>query len=121
MTTDTAAAYRFLYTGDHETIIYAALKKLHLRPTIACVPDNQMGDAEDAGWVCWDETLLLSPSNTVGVNTFASNVLRQLSGRTRATYLTLEGGDNSARVLSALLRRLESEQFMVSVPMETRL
>lgn len=32
MTTDTAAAYRFLYTGDHETIIYAALKKLHLRP-----------------------------------------------------------------------------------------
>lgn len=96
-------------------------QKLHLRPTIACVPDNQMGDAEDAGWVCWDETLRLSPSNTVGVNTFASNVLRQLSGRTRATYLTLEGGDNSARVLSALLRRLESEQFMVSVPMETRL
>ena len=96
-------------------------QKLHLRPTIACVPDNQMGDAEDAGWVCWDETLRLSPSNTVGVNTFASNVLRQLSGRTRTTYLTLEGGDNSARVLSALLRRLESEQFMVSVPMETRL
>ena len=96
-------------------------QKLHLRPTIACVPDNQMGDAEDAGWVCWDETLRLSPSDTVGVNTFASNVLRQLSGRTRTTYLTLEGGDNSARVLSALLRRLESEQFMVSVPMETRL
>lgn len=32
MTTDNAAAYRFLYTGDHETIIYAALKRLRLRP-----------------------------------------------------------------------------------------
>jgi len=32
MMTDTAAAYRFLYTGDHEAIIYAALKRLGMRP-----------------------------------------------------------------------------------------
>ncbi|NLR10655.1 MULTISPECIES: sigma-70 family RNA polymerase sigma factor [Lactobacillaceae] len=31
MTRDTTAAYRFLFTGDHETIIYAALKRLRLR------------------------------------------------------------------------------------------
>lgn len=27
-----AAAYKFLYTGDHEMILYATLKRLHLRP-----------------------------------------------------------------------------------------
>ncbi|WP_143463050.1 helix-turn-helix domain-containing protein [Levilactobacillus enshiensis] len=32
MTTDNAAAYQFLFTGDHETILYAVLKKLNLKP-----------------------------------------------------------------------------------------
>lgn len=30
METTQAAAYRFLYQGDHETILYAALKRLHI-------------------------------------------------------------------------------------------
>ena len=80
-----------------------------------------MNAVEEEGWVCWNETLRLAPSDTVGANTFASNTARQLSGRTRTTYLTLEGGDNAARVLSSLLRRLENENFVVSIPMETRL
>ena len=96
-------------------------RKLHIRPTIACVPDSQMNAVEEEGWVCWNETLRLAPSDTVGANTFASNTAHQLSGRTRTTYLTLEGGDNAARVLSSLLRRLENENFVVSIPMETRL
>lgn len=33
MITDPTAAYRFLYEGDHETILYAALKRLHLSPS----------------------------------------------------------------------------------------
>ena len=96
-------------------------QRLHLRPTIACVPEAHRAAAEGAGWVCWDETLHLSPSDTVGAATFASNTLLRLSGRTRPAYLTLEGGTATARVLPTLLRQLEREGFVVSIPMETRL
>ena len=96
-------------------------QRLHLRTTMAYVPDSQRSEAEAEGWICWDETLTLSPSDSVGANTFASNTMQRLSGRTRSTYLTLDGGQNTARVLSSLLRRLEQEHFVVSIPLETRL
>ncbi|MFC6261040.1 helix-turn-helix domain-containing protein [Levilactobacillus fujinensis] len=32
MTIDNAAAYKFLFTGDHETMLYGVLKKLNLKP-----------------------------------------------------------------------------------------
>ena len=96
-------------------------RKLHLRPTVALVPEGQQEGAEAEGWVCWDETLALAPTATVGASTFAANTLLSLSGRTRAVYLTLEGGENAARVLPALLRQLAYDNFVVSTPMETRL
>ena len=96
-------------------------RKLHLRPTVALVPEGQQEGAEEEGWVCWDETLALAPTATVGASTFAANTLLRLSGRTRAVYLTLEGGENAARVLPALLRQLAYDNFVVSTPMETRL
>ena len=96
-------------------------QRLHLRTTMAYVPDSQRSEAEAEGWICWDETLTLSPSDSVGANTFASNTMQRLSGRTRSTYLTLDGGQNTARVLPSLLRRLEQEHFVVSIPLETRL
>ena len=60
-----------------------------LRVTTACVPPEQRDAFEAEGWVCWDETMALAPSESVGPNTFASNTLRRLSGRAYATYLTL--------------------------------
>ena len=96
-------------------------QQLHQRTTIACVPDSQRSALEAEGWVCWDETLSLTPSDTVGANTFASNTLRRLKGRTYRTYLTMPANENSVRVLSSLLRQLESNDFVVSVPTETHL
>lgn len=94
---------------------------LHMRATLACVPKGMSRDLRSDGWVCWDETLSLSPAPGVGSGTFAANALRRLSGRTGEVYLTLEGGEDAARVLPNLLRRLGEERFVVSVPLETRL
>lgn len=91
------------------------------RTTLAYVPAEHRAPLEEEGWVCWEESLLLSPSATVSPSSFVSGVMRRLEGRSRTAYLTLEGGDNGARVLSTLLRQLASEHFVVSIPMETKL
>ena len=96
-------------------------RQFHQRSTIACVPDSHRSALTEEGWVCWDETLALEPSDTVGANSFASSTLRRLSGRTYRTYLTLPANENAARVLSSLLRQLENNDFVVSVPTETHL
>lgn len=91
------------------------------RTTLAYVPAGQRAALEQEGWVCWRETLSLAPSGTVGPNTFANSVLDRLGDRRRTVYLTLEGGTDTARVLSTLLRRLGDSRYSIAVPMETRL
>lgn len=88
------------------------------RTTLACVP--AYAGLEERGWVRWEETLFLEPSDTVGGSAFASSVIGRLGNRP-TVYLTLEGGDNAARVLPALLRQLSRNYYTVAVPMETRL
>ena len=100
----------------------AALEEQVLsRTTLAYVPKEQREELSQDGWVCWNETLYLSPSSSAGAAAFAASTLNQLSGRVRATYLTLEGGTDGVRVLPALLRQLYSEHFILQVPMETLL
>jgi hypothetical protein len=101
------------------TRLLAELNYTHT--TLAYVPKDQREALSADGWICWNETLSLSPSNGISSSTFASNTLRRLSGRTRTTYLTIEGNANAVRVLSTLLRQLESKNFMVNVPLETKL
>ncbi|MEM5780529.1 MAG: hypothetical protein AAGU02_05225 [Lawsonibacter sp.] len=91
------------------------------RACLALVPQDQRSALEGEGWVFWRETMSLSPSVTVGPNTFAYNTVRQLTGRTKNTYLTLDGNANAARILPSLLRQLGSKHFVVNIPMETRL
>jgi len=91
------------------------------RTTLALVPRDQRQAAADAGWVCWKETLALTPTHSVGATTFSNNALAQLDGRTRTTYLTLQGGEDAARVLPTLLRRLAGSNFILNIPMETKL
>lgn len=93
----------------------------HTRTTLAYVPEGQQTALEEESWICWDETLLLSPDTSANPSTFASRALSRLEGRELATYLTLEGGDDAARVLPTLLRRLTSSHFILGVPIETRL
>jgi len=111
--------------GDEETLLQgrAALEELaHTRTTLAYVPDSARAGLEEKGWVCWKETLLLEPSDSVGGTAFANNALGRLeSRRGTAVYLTLEGGGNTARVLPTLLRQLSSSHYIVAVPVETKL
>lgn len=118
-----------LAEGDHpaqtQTLLAEGNRLLEqiafTRTSVASVPQGQRSALEEAGWVLWDETMSLSPSNTVGPNTFAYNTVRKLEGRTRSTYLTLDGDANTARILPSLLRQLDSKHFVVSIPLETRL
>ena len=82
-------------------------------------PQEQRTALAGEGFVFWNETMLLSPSGTSGASAFAASTLRRLEGRRRAAFLTLEGSVGSARVLPTLLRQLDSEGFVVSVPLET--
>lgn len=93
----------------------------HTRATLACVPDGQRTALEGEGWVCWKETVLLRPSDTVNSTSFASNTVRQLGKQKQPVCLTLEGEKNAARVLPALLRHLDRENYIVSIPVETML
>lgn len=88
------------------------------RTTLAYAP-GQQESLEEEGWVCWQETVLLHPDDTVNPNTFASSAVRRLGKQDQAVCLTLEGGENAARVLPALLRYLDRENYIVSIPMET--
>lgn len=93
----------------------------HTRTTVAYTSKSYHSTLEEEGWVCWSETLDLDPSDTVGANTFASNTLRRLSGRTGSVYLTIDADANAVRILSSLLRQLENNHFILSTPLETRL
>ena len=91
------------------------------RTTLAYVPQEQRAALAGEGFVCWNETLLLSPGDSTGASAFAASTLRRLEGRRRTVFLSLEGSAASARVLPALLRQLDTEGFVVSIPMETML
>lgn len=93
----------------------------YTRTTVAYVPKELRGELEDEGWVCWNDSFSFSPSSSSTSRNFADTVLKQLSGRTRTTYLALEGGVNVARILPMLLRQLENSHFDINIPLETRL
>lgn len=93
----------------------------YTRTTLALVPKDHCAAAKQAGWIFWNETLSLSPTAASGSAAFAAGALNQLSGRTRSTYLTLQGGTDAARILPTLLRRLAGERFILNIPMETKL
>lgn len=93
----------------------------HTRTTLAYVPDGQREALEEEGWVCWRETTLLRPDGSANANTYASNAVRRLGNRDGTVYLTLEGGENAADILPALLRDLSRDNYIVSIPLETRL
>lgn len=91
------------------------------RTTLTYAAAGQRDRLEERGWVCWQETVLLRPDDTVNANSFASSAVRRLGKQDKAVYLTLEGGENAARVLPALLRYLDRESYVVSIPVETML
>ncbi len=93
----------------------------HVSATIACVPTGQRSALEMEGWVCWNETAFMEPSESTGASAFSTSVLRRLEGRGSRCYLTLSGNEDAARVLPTLLRQLEDNNFIPSVPLETRL
>lgn len=93
----------------------------HTRTTLAYVPAGQRASLAESGWVCWKESIRLQPGSASSPSSFASSAIRRLGSREGEVFLTLEGGDAAARVLPAFLRQLGSNDYIVSIPMETRL
>lgn len=117
-----------LAQGDNPEAVFSKLNRgaqllqdlTFTQTTLALVPREQRDAAGSAGWVCWNESLFLNPTSS-SPQSFSNGVLDQLSGRTRNTYLTLEGGTNAARVMPTLLRRLEDSHFIFNIPLETKI
>lgn len=93
----------------------------YTRTSVVLVPENQREELEAEGWICWNETASAVPTQGVGTNTYANQVLKRISGNYARVYLTLDASSETARVLPTLLRRLSEEGYGVSVPLETRL
>lgn len=93
----------------------------YTRTSVVLVPEEQREELEAEGWICWDETASAVPDEGVSASTHASRVLSRISGNHARVYLTLDGSSETARVLPTLLRRLSTEGYGVSVPLETRL
>lgn len=112
-----ASATRRLLEQANETLAQVG----YTRTSIALVPDSQRAELEADGWICWDETAEAVPTEGISSSTYASQVLSRIDGNRARVYLTLDAGSETARVLSTLLSRLETEGYGVSVPLETRL
>lgn len=93
----------------------------YTRTSVVLVPESQRDALEEEGWICWNETVSAVPTQGVGTNTYANQVLKRISGNYARVYLTLDASSETARVLPTLLRRLSEEGYGVSVPLETRL
>ena len=111
-----SATYRLLEEAN-QTLSQVA----YTRTSVVLVPENQREELEAEGWICWNETASAVPTQGVGTNTYANQVLKRISGNYARVYLTLDASSETARVLPTLLRRLSEEGYGVSVPLETRL
>lgn len=90
------------------------------RSAVADAPKEQRDQLEQLGWVCWQDTLTAQTKAGQGAAAFSKTVVRSLNARRRTAYLTLEG-EQVSQVLSTLLRQLEDNNYVVAVPLETRL
>ena len=96
-----------------ETTVYAYQKIIdnHIAPALGDTPLTKLSAKQVQEYY----------TTTQREANLSSNTMRRLNGRTYRTYLTLPANENTARVLSSLLRQLESNDFVVSVPTETHL
>ena len=99
----------------------ALAEEAFLRTGVVRAPAEYLSWLEDEGWVCWNSTLELNPTDMDNSAAFANRVLARLGGRTRATYLLLENSDNTLRILPTLLKELEKAGFVPDLPLEIRL
>lgn len=93
----------------------------HTRTTLAYSPAGQRERLEQKGWICWKESVLAEPNDTVSASSFSANTINRMGNRNSTVYLTLTGGENTARVLPVLLRNLGESHFVVDTPVETKL
>ena len=96
-------------------------KEAFLRTTVVRAPAEYLGWLEREGWVCWNSTLELTPGDGDGAAAFARRTLTRLEGRTKSTYLLLDAGSNTMRILPTLLSELKKAGFEPDLPLETRL
>ncbi|MBR4099059.1 MAG: hypothetical protein IKK44_03635, partial [Clostridium sp.] len=92
----------------------ALLERLScVRTAMALIPGDQVSDLEEQNWICWQETVSAIPAEGVSAASYASGVLRTLRRTSGTAYVTLDGGENSARVLPALLQQMKGQSFVV--------
>lgn len=92
-----------------------------METSTALVTPGQEELFQAEGWTCWRESMSALPQEGESASACAARLIRQIGTRQRTVYLTLDDGEETARVLPTLLRQLEREQYTIQTPLETRL
>lgn len=90
------------------------------RTVVTIAADKLHPQLEEAGWICWQDSLTAAPEEGQSAASFSRSVVRKLGSGTKTVYLTLEG-EGLSQALPVLLRQLEKQNFAVAVPLETKL
>lgn len=93
----------------------------HTQTRYAYCRESQRAAFTLDGWVCWRESVNATPDGKRTAAAHAYQVLHQLERRSGTAYLTLDTSQNTAAALPTLLRQLSGSQYVVGIPMETRL
>ena len=89
----------------------------HTRTSVVLAESEFRGTLESEGWICWNETHTLTPVDE-DPSFYATSTLSRMEGRVQPAYLLLTGSE-TPRILSALLKKLEEKNFVVTLPLET--
>lgn len=92
----------------------------HTRTYFALVPQAQQQQLQSEGWVCWDTGVDAVPDGSRTPYNQAASTLRALPKKGRA-HLTLDDSQSSADMLPYLISQLKNQNYVVTLPRETRL
>lgn len=92
----------------------------HMRTYFALVPKAHRTQAAELGWACWNSSRTYIPDSSVSGYTHALNIVRSLPNSGRV-HITLDSSQSTLNCLSSLFQQLESKNYILSVPRETRL
>lgn len=89
--------------------------------TAVFAPEEQRQELEKDNWVCWRDTQNGSVRTSERAASYVQRMVNALGDGRRTVYLTLDDSAATARVITALLERLEEDGYTILAPLETRM
>ncbi len=89
--------------------------------TVALCPQDQQSELAAEGWIFWEETSSLIPTEGNTVDRYGAAIIRSLNRDDGTAYLTLDDSKDTADSIADLIGQLAERSFLLEIPTETRL